>query len=70
MEQNDFLQRIIELSEQLVVISQQQATTSDELLAMIKRHDEKLDNHAEQINRLTRMADRLIAFIERNGRRS
>jgi hypothetical protein len=68
MDQNEFLQRTIETTDQLLLVSQEQKIISSRLLAMIERHDAKLNNHEEQINRLIRVEERLQDFIDRNGR--
>jgi regulator of replication initiation timing len=65
MDQDEFFQRIVGLTEQLLLLSQEQRTISDRLTALIERHDVRLDNHDEQIARLTRIEERLEAFIER-----
>jgi hypothetical protein len=65
MDQDEFFERILGLTEQLLLLGQEQRTISDRLTALIERHDARLNNHDEQINRLIGIEERLEAFIER-----
>jgi len=65
MDQDEFFERILRFTDQLLLLGKDLKDNSDRLTALIEKHENRLDNHDEQIARLIRIEDRLEAFIER-----
>jgi hypothetical protein len=55
-----------DLLNRLTAMLVKQDTINDKLTAMLEKHENRLDNHEEQINRLIRIEEKLEAFIERS----